>query len=270
MYNRLSTLLWKNDISSKLKLVDIFKDLVHKDAHIDELENVLFTYISDVNSNLRITNFDLLRFYGPSKGLSIFTANQLFLSTRVQKEEDKIQVLDQLGKVLNNLEESKNPLLKITSAKKVIDVLEHFLGGQFHKTTQHRFLSIFFVPLENKDSNAAFDINTNSIAVFKTKEKTTQTPEYIFIHEFGHIVHASIFRSTNKVPQSFIEFNKRLNPHFLKFSEREKLEIYADMFSIAVMLDSEFESLNPFLKTLHRKHADQIQAYFINEIQSAK
>jgi hypothetical protein len=173
MYNRISALLWENDIGSKMNLVRIFKDLFHQKAPTGALENVLFNYITDVNSDLRITNFDLIRFYGPSKGLCVFTANQLFLSTRVQKAEDKIQVLDQLGKVLNNLEESKNPLLKITTAKKVIDVLEHFLGDQFHKITQHRFLSIFFVPFENKNSNAAFDINTNSIAAFRTKEKHT-------------------------------------------------------------------------------------------------
>lgn len=93
MCNRLSPLLWENDICSKIKLLGIFKDLFHQNAAVHELENVLFNYITDVNSDLHITSFDLLRFYGAS--MSIFTANQLFLSTRVQKPEDKIHVLDQ-------------------------------------------------------------------------------------------------------------------------------------------------------------------------------
>ena len=75
-------------------------------------------------------------------------------------------------------------------------------------------MSIYFVPYENKLTNAAFDINTNSIAVFRTKEKKTQAAEYIFLHEFGHILHCTLFKTVKKVPESFVEFNQKMNQRF--------------------------------------------------------
>ena len=58
-------------------------------------------------------------------------------------------------------------------------------------------------------------------------------------------MHCTLFKTTNEVPNSFIEFNKQMNPKFLECSKEDQLEIYADLFSIAVMLDTEFEELNP-------------------------
>lgn len=263
---RIETLLEETNILSKFELVKLFKQNVGNGKFADELNSLLLSYLMNSDSEQRISNFDVVRFHGPATGLSRYVANQLFLSLKVQSVANKRSVLKELDFVLHNLYESKNPLLKITTARRLLDVVSDFLGDHFYKITEPRFLSIYFVPHENKMNNTAFDINTNSIAVFRTKEKKTQGPEYIFLHEFGHILHCKLFKTVKKVPESFVEFNRKMNERFVTYSEPEKLEIYADLFSIAVMLNTEYESLNPFIKIIQPVHFDKIKEYFVTEL----
>jgi hypothetical protein len=262
---RISQLLIENDLSSKHELIKLFKSHLELGSQ-DELHSLLMNYSMTNDAAQRISNFDTVRLYGPRSGLSRYVANQLLLSLNVQSAKNKISVLKQLDIALNNLYRSKNPLLKLTKAKLVIDLLQNFFGVHFHKIVYHRFLSIYFVPFENKRNNAAFDINTNSIAVFRTKEKKTQTPEYILLHEFGHVLHCSVFKTIKEVPKSFVDFNQKMNANFFNYSKEDQLEIYADLFSIAVMLDTEFEDYNPFIKTMKRQHTDKIKEYFLKEL----
>ncbi len=266
----INELLLDTDLLSKLELVKVFKRHFEARAGQGELRSIVIDYLMDSDDDLRISNFDQVRFYGPSSGLSRYVANQLLLSLNVSSIKNKIWVIDQLNVSLKNLYDSKNPLLKTTKARLLIELLEQFLGDHFQRITNHRFLAIYFVPFENKQSNAAFDINTNSIAVFRTKRKKTQKPEYIFLHEFGHIIHCTLFKTTKEVPNSFIEFNKQMNPKFFEYSREDQLEIYADLFSIAVMLDSEFEDHNPFIKTMKRVHTEKIREYFLTELSKVR
>jgi hypothetical protein len=268
--NVLEALLEEGDIQANFELVTLFRQHVQSSKLQHELNSVLLSYLMKTDSDQRIKTFDIVRFHGPGTGLSRYVANQLFLSLKVKSIPNKRSVLKELDFVLHNLYESKNPLLKITTAKKLVDLVSDFLGDHLYKVTHHRFLSIYFVPYENRMSNAAFDINTNSIVVFRTKEKKTQPPEYIFLHEFGHILHCTLFKTVRTVPESFVKFNKKINRHLFKYSAQEKLEIYADLFSIAVMLDSEYESLNPFIKTMQRVHLDEIKEYFVDELTRLK
>jgi hypothetical protein len=262
-------LLLEEDLHSKFELVEIFQNENNKAAH-RELRSLLIDYTVETDTAQRISNFDPVRLYGPGRGLSRYVSNQLLLAVNVKLREHKAKVLNDLKIVLNNLSESKNPLLKVTKAKSLLDHLERFLGNHFYKITYERFLNIYFIPFENRLSNAAFDINTNSIAVFKTKERDTQTPEYIFIHEFGHILHSTIFKTSKNVPESFVEFNKKMNPKFFEYSKEDQLEIYADLFSVAVMLDSEFKDYNPFIRNMQNVHLRKIKDYFVNEISNLK
>ena len=263
---RIIELLLETNLPSKLELLKVFKKQCEIEESQVQLRSIVIDYLIDSDVDLRISKFDQVKFYGPNVGLSRYVANQLLLSLNVSTVENKTFVIDQLHVSLNNLYDSKNPLLKVTKARLLIEPLRKFMGDHFHRITHQRFLSIYFVPFENKQSNAAFDINTNSIAVFRTKEKNSQTPEYIFIHEFGHILHSTIFKTSKEVPESFIEFNRNMNAKFFNYSKEDQLEIYADLFSIAVMLDTRFEHLNPFIGTMQKLHTTKIKDYFNNAL----
>jgi hypothetical protein len=268
--SKIRELLLENDLLSKSELIKIFKTHTEVGESQQELRSIIIDYLIESDGDLRISNFDKVRFYGHATGLSRFVANQLLLSLNVSSIENKTIILNEVDLSLRNLYDSKNPLLKVTKARLLIELLKKFIGDHFHRITHQRFLAIYFVPFESKQSNAAFDINTNSIAVFRTKEEATQTPEYIFIHEFGHILHSTIFKTSKKVPESFVEFNKKMNPKFFEYSKEDQLEIYADLFSVAVMLDSEFRDYNPFINTMQSVHLRKIKDYFVNEISNLK
>jgi hypothetical protein len=202
----LTQLLVEKDIGSKLELVKAFAQT--KNESNADLRSPLIEYIMRTDAAQRISHFDTIRFYGPGCGLSRFVANQLLLSINVKLNDQKQVVLDELRMVLENFCESKSPLLKVIKAKSLVALVEKFLGDSFYRITYQRHLAIFFVPFENKLSNAAFDNNTNSIGVFKTKESHIQTPEYIFLHEFGHVLHSRLFKTITEVPESFIQFNR--------------------------------------------------------------
>ena len=144
MFNseRIEALLEEGDIRSKFELVTLFREHVESIKLQDELNSLLLNYLTKTDSDQHITNFDALKFHGPGKGLSRYVANQLFLSLKVKSISNRRSVLKELGFVLHNLYESKNPLLKITTAKKLVDLVSDFLGDHFYKVTHHRFLSI--------------------------------------------------------------------------------------------------------------------------------
>lgn len=105
---------------------------------------------------------------------------------------------------------------------------------------------------------------------FEPKTRKHRRQSTSFYMSLVIFLHCTLFKTVKKVPESFVEFNQKINRLFSKYSAQEKLEIYADLFSIAVMLDSEYESLNPFIKTMQRVHLDEIKEYFVDELTRLK
>jgi hypothetical protein len=263
-------LLLHEEMTSKLELVEMFSNYYKEKKFSSDLKSLLNSYLAGSNSAQRVSSRDLIRIHGPRTGLSRFVASHLYVATAIESIENKLSVLDELRIVLQSLHLSKNPILKVTTVSELVKLLQQFLGEQFDRLTYHRFLSVFLVPFESKLVNAVFDNNSNSIAVFRTRDKEAQTPEYIFLHEFGHAIHCKIFKLINDVPKSFLDFMQDLDENFVSYPKEEKVEIYADFFSIAVMCDTEFESHNPIIKVMQKGIPKMIQEYFRKELSISK
>lgn len=258
--------LYSDDVKDKLKLLVLAKDSVKNDKLNVQLKDRLSDYMSEMNDRVRIKYHEPFWFYGPTNGLSAYTASQLLFSLKLTELKDKIFVLNHLEQTLNGLSDSKNALLKITTTKELLKTISSFLGDSFYDLTDERPCKIFYLPYKSKHENAFFDFNTNSIVVFKTKEEA-RSPEFVFAHELGHMTHAVIFDSPVEVPTSFVEFNMRGNPGgFVTLSNYDKRELYADFFSQAVMVDTPFENLNPLITKENRWQAVQFKEYFMNEL----
>jgi hypothetical protein len=52
-----------------------------------------------------------------------------------------------------------------------------------------------------------------------------------------------------KLPESFLEFNKVFNPNW----EGDLIEVFVDLFSIAIMMDTKYAAQKPFLTTFSLK-----------------
>ena len=89
------------------------------------------------------------------------------------------------------------------------------------------------------------DATTFYIYMFNMKDSNS-IPEYVFLHELGHVLQIVLSGSETLVPYEFIEFNKTVLGITLKQGSPEAIEAFADTFSIAVMHDTDFCSYNPF------------------------
>jgi hypothetical protein len=75
---------------------------------------------------------------------------------------------------------------------------------------------------------------------------TSFAPEYVFLHEFGHILQISLTNSNLSVPNEFIEFNNTILNVKLEQGSEEAIESFADTFAIAVMRGTDLYRYNPF------------------------
>lgn len=265
MLTDIEALLYSSTIADKIELTKVVKRYGNNDKFKAKLIDHISDYIFNLNEDIGIRHYERFFYYGPSKGLAAYVATQLHLSLHQKKAENRLFVLDQLLQTLNDLSASKRPLLKMTKTKELINLISSFLGDNFYRIIDGRHCSIYYIPYENSEFNASFDSNTKSVIVFRTKE-SGESPEYVFAHEVGHMVHNLVFGYPQEVPPSFIEFNNTFNAvFFAKLPKDEQVEIYADFFSIALMIDTPYEKYNPFVRTFRKSDQIKIKEYFINE-----
>ena len=82
-----------------------------------------------------------------------------------------------------------------------------------------------------------------ALFIYHLKDECHCSPEYVFLHELGHVVQIKITGDSHKVPPSFLPFAEAIFPDMTKETEAE---IFADCFAMAVMYDSQFSVYDPF------------------------
>ncbi|MCL2163748.1 MAG: hypothetical protein FWH55_04975 [Oscillospiraceae bacterium] len=140
-----------------------------------------------------------------------------FLS--VKKEEDILSVLTK-----------KFPFWEVLSSSKPLLIL--------NMNNSHR--------LFNSVCGTDDEAKTFVIYMFNMKDNTV-VPEYVFLHELGHVLQIALTGSEKLVPEEFIQFNEALNKtNALKQGSYEAQEVFADTFAISVMHGTDLWRLEPF------------------------
>ena len=129
----------------------------------------------------------------------------------------------------------------------------------FLKTSNWWPLRIYFIPYKHVDVNAGYYPHLNTIASYRPR-RSDLNPEYIFVHEVGHLLTFNLTGDPDKVPDSFVEFNKKYNPSW----QEGLVEMFVDLFSMAVMMDTEYADKNPLLKGASMGQQKIVRDYFIN------
>jgi len=91
------------------------------------------------------------------------------------------------------------------------------------------------------------DDNYSSFIIYMFNIKDGLSPEYVFLHELGHILQMVLMQSDIHVPETFITFNKNVMMVDLLQGEVITIEAFADLFAVAVMYGTELNKFNPFL-----------------------
>jgi hypothetical protein len=187
-----------------------------------------------------------------------------FIASFIKVEDLPLQMnlLEQLLVNVHGFGTSENTLLEITTAQKLIDLLTELGIDTVFRNKENQPLRIYHIPFEHKEINAYYYPELNSIASFRNKKDDGGTPEFVFMHEMGRLVAHRITDDYGDIPYSFIEFMNSFRPD----GTEDLLEIFADLFSVTVMMDTEFAPTHPLLPHLSAGDLKQIREYFTQVI----
>jgi hypothetical protein len=249
-------------IDSKIALIDYLIDRTKQGKSNDSFSGSIRNYLSDKERFPYLSNYTLI---GPRYALSCLLGQFLYYYTSEENLTKQASLLESLMHYVQSFKPSKAPLLKKTTTAKLFDLLGKF-GVQTHflRTWDHKPLRVYYIPYEREDFNAAFYPHLNCIASYRPKDN--ESPEYIFLHEVGHLLSYNITGDPNKVPDSFIEFNSKMNPDW----DSDLIEVFVDLFSLAVMTETEFAPLNPFESILSTEGKKLIKKYFVGLVSDLK
>lgn len=243
-------------IEPKIELVGYLMDRLKRQETNEEFGDAIHVYLSEKEKLPFLSSYCMA---GPKHALGCLVGHFLYLYVEEKDISKQKRYLGRLLKFLKGFRSSKKAVLKQTTAEKLLDTPVRFeLPKYFLKTSNWRSLRIYFIPYEHKDVNGGYFPHLNTIVSYRPR-KNNLSPEYIFMHEVGHLLAFNLSGDPEKVPDSFIEFNERLNPSW----QKDLLEIFVDSFAMAVMTDTEYAHKNPLLKTATAGQQKIVKDYFI-------
>lgn len=237
--NQIDKLLYYSSIESNLELVKFFLKQANEHERNEKFNNVIDEFLfKKVHKKL----WDSYTLIGPKYSLSCLVSTFLSYYIREEDFEKQKKLLENLVNMIEGFGVSKARSLKVITTHKLLEVLFKFgFPEECLRTKNFMPLTVFHIPLEHVEFNASYYPFINSIASYKPKIEAT--PEYIFFHEVGHLLVYNLTGNPEKLPQSFIDLNRELNPEW----EGDLLEVFVDIFSVVIMKNTEYEDKNPFI-----------------------
>ena len=250
------------NIESKVELIKYLIKRTRQGQSNDLFSESIEDYLSETEQFSYLSSYCLV---GQKHALGCLLGHFLSHYTLEKDLTKQTTLLIKLLDYAKHFKSSKSALLKKTTTIKLINVLDAFgIPAHFLRTWDYRPLRIYYIPYERADFNAAYYPYINSIATYRPKENSS--PEYIFLHEIGHLITYNITGEPDKVPESFIEFNEKINPGWKK----DLIEVFVDLFSLAVMIETDFAHKNPFIPIISTQKQKLIRDYFITLVSDLK
>jgi hypothetical protein len=261
--NDIITDLIHPSIEPKIELIKYFIKRAKEKRSNEEFIDVIADYLSEKEKVPYLGHYCLI---GPKHALGCLVGHFLYHYISEKDLKKQITLLNKLLNYIKDFQPSKVPLLKQTTTVKLINTIEQFgIPAYFLRTYTNRPLRIYYIPYKHLEFNAGYYPQLNSIVSYKPKEADS-TPEYILMHEVGHLLTFNLTGDAGKVPDSFVEFNKVHAPKW----KGDLVEVFVDLFSIAVMMDTEFAPKNPFPEKFPVRFQNSVKDYFTKLIGDLK
>jgi len=191
---------------------------------------------------------------------------------RQSTANENIEQLKNIAMFINDkFTESKNVQISESSVSEIMEYLN--LKFSFYDAVL-KSNPIEIVMLNNTHvdfNNECFAYGTDGevdckLFVYHLKENSSYSPEYVFLHELGHVVHIKLTGKAKSVPNSFFDC---IASEFPDMTLHTAPEIFADCFAMAVMHESPFSKYDPFDK-IKQEHKVLFKQYMKSLILSAK
>jgi hypothetical protein len=247
------------NIESKIQLVNYLIERVSEKQSNQIFETEVNNFIKKIEKKSK--NDSLPQVIGPNEALGCLVADFLIDLIKIDNFSEQAELLKDLLDQINAYLDSPKELIKKPTIHRLIKILIQWRIDPAFTDRFCRKLKIYMVPYEYKKFNAYYHVGYYSIVLFKSK---LGFEEFIFFHEVGHMVAHWITGDHTKVPESFIEFSKKLRPGI----KVDYIENFADLFAVAVMIGTSVAHKNPAYNGLSGPELLQIKQYFTKLINS--
>ncbi|MEG0236307.1 MAG: hypothetical protein RR523_14835 [Cetobacterium sp.] len=181
-----------------------------------------------------------------------------------KKEIEKIAIEELegfLGRKISSYSKKSDNIITKKQVKEISDYLEkeYNFSEKIYKNKEPKFL---IVDIESEQYNSLcfsdFNISdegrTFKFYLFNCKDNLS--PIAILFHEFGHAIHLAYTGGMTSIPKPFLEIIKIFGfERIEELEEEQQCEVFADILSMGLMLDSPFEKYDIFTP-IHRKHKE--------------
>ena len=246
-------------IESKIQLVNYLIERINEKQSNEIFETEVNNFIKKIEKKSK--NDSLPEVIGPDEALGCLVAAFLIDLIKIKDFSEQAEELRKLLNQINAYVDSPKELIKKRTINRLINILIQWRVGSAFTSGYGRKLKIYLIPYEYKKLNAYYHTGYYSIVLFKSKHGF---PEFIFFHEVGHMIAHMITGDPKKVPESFIEFSKKLRPGITI----DYIENFADLFAVAVMIGTSIADKNPAYNGMTGPELLQIKQYFKQLIDS--
>ena len=158
-------------------------------------------------------------------------------------------IKDQIAYINETIIEPTGNCITVDTEKKIISILEAKYPF-FEVAATKNPLHILNINNTNRVYNSTTGCSESGVPVaihmYNMKDSDT-APEYVFLHELGHVLQASLTDSVIYVPDEFIQLHNSIpNTRRLEQGNPDAPEVFADTFAIAVMCRTELSRYDPF------------------------
>lgn len=205
--------------------------------------------------------------YDENDSALIYTAKMLVCVTNVFEAIERMKSLIDFFDV-----QLTAPKFKGLDKKEIIDLL-HLVQEKFHFIeilTCKQQLEIFIFNNSHSKFNSISEIMVSSkdISTYSRRNLLSfcprakdANPYQVFFHELGHMLQVTLTHNQANIPSSFIDINMPLNVRIKKDSP-EAPEVFADIFSLAAMVNTKVGKENTFVTTFPQGVTSYLEFYF--------
>jgi len=253
MYDLIYELIRSGDLleaNTYLKQIDAALDAqtVNRSAFCKQLAQALteWTYrlrnkelfVYEISKYYIFTDWESIPYYLAFSGLSLGRVREV-----------RRYIKDQIAYINETIIEPTGNCITVDTEKKVMSILEAKYPF-FEVAATKNPLHILNINNTNRIYNSTTGCSESSVplAVHMYNMKDSDTaPEYVFLHELGHVLQASLTNSVLYVPDEFIQLHNTIpSARRLEQGNPDAPEVFADTFAVAVMRGTELSCYDPF------------------------
>jgi hypothetical protein len=237
------------EVSRQLKLIDegLTNKTIDRSRYCKKLAQAvsewsLFSRLESVFEDKKPDYY----IHPPNRSVSLYLATHGLTSGKVREMRKNIKTL--ISNIDNEIIKPTGNYLTVDNGEKTLSILSDKFP--YWKTVSpNAAIDILIMKNSHRLYNSLCGTDDNYkkfvVYMFNMKDDSLR-PEYVFLHELGHLLQMALTGSVLIVPDEFINFHNSTQYEKLEQGNPDAAEVFADIFAIAVMRGTVLSDFYPF------------------------